>query len=81
MSGTYTVTMGDRGRLVVPIELREHVGIDAGDTLILVETSAGVVMMTREQALEQIHAQLTGPSLVAELVSERRAAASAEDGT
>ncbi|MFC0644516.1 AbrB/MazE/SpoVT family DNA-binding domain-containing protein [Cellulomonas phragmiteti] len=79
MSGTYTVTMGDRGRLVVPMELREHVGIGAGDTLILVETPAGVVMMTREQALEQIHTQLAGPSLVAELVAERRAAA-VEDG-
>ncbi|MBD8059279.1 AbrB/MazE/SpoVT family DNA-binding domain-containing protein [Cellulomonas sp. JH27-2] len=79
MSGTYAVTMGDRGRLVVPAELREHAGLAAGDPLILLETSAGVVMMTRDQALAQVRAQLTGESLVAELVRERRTAASAED--
>ena len=79
MSGTYAVTMGDRGRLVVPAELRAHAGLAAGDPLILLETSAGVVMMTRDQALAQVRAQLTGESLVAELVRERRTAASAED--
>lgn len=79
MSGTYAVTMGDRGRLVVPAELREHVGLSTGVPLILLETSAGVVMMTRDQALAQVREQLTGESLVAELVRERRDAASAED--
>jgi len=71
--------MGDRGRLVVPAELREHAGLSAGDPLILLETSAGVVMMTRDQALAQVREQLTGASLVSELVRERREAASAED--
>ena len=79
MSGTYAVTMGDRGRLVVPAELREHAGLSTGVPLILLETSAGVVMMTRDQALAQVREQLTGESLVAELVRERRDAASAED--
>ena len=41
MSGTYSITMGDRGRLVVPIELRERAGLTEGTPLVLVETDGG----------------------------------------
>jgi bifunctional DNA-binding transcriptional regulator/antitoxin component of YhaV-PrlF toxin-antitoxin module len=53
MSGTYVVTMGDRGRLVVPVELREHAGLVEGRQLVMLETSGGVVLLTREQAKER----------------------------
>jgi bifunctional DNA-binding transcriptional regulator/antitoxin component of YhaV-PrlF toxin-antitoxin module len=75
----YTVTMGDRGRLVVPSELRQHAGWDSGSTLVLFETSRGVVMLTREQLKELVRADLGGPSLVDELLAGRRREAAAED--
>lgn len=75
MSGTYAVVMGDRGRLVVPTELRERLQLKPGSALLLVETADGVVMATREQAKRLLRAQLAGSSLVEELLAERRAAA------
>lgn len=79
MDGTYAVTMGDRGRLVVPAELRERAGLSAGTPLILVEGASGLAVLTREQAREQLRRQLEGSDLVGELLAERRRAAAAED--
>lgn len=81
MRGTYTVTMGDRGRLVVPAELRERAGLQEGRPLVLVETDAGVVLLTREQLKARVRADLTGLDLVDELLAGRRAAARDEDRT
>lgn len=78
MSGTYAVVMGDRGRLVVPAELRERLSLEPGTPLILVETGDGVVLATRDQAKRLVRQQLAGPSLVAELLEDRRQAAAAE---
>jgi AbrB family looped-hinge helix DNA binding protein len=79
MSGTYTVVMGDRGRLVVPMELRERLDLRAGSTLLLLETPEGIVVATRDQAKRLIRHQLQGGgSVVDELVAERRQAADAE---
>lgn len=49
VSGTYAVVVGDRGRLVVPAEVRERAGLVEGTTLVLIETPSGIVMMTRRQ--------------------------------
>jgi AbrB family looped-hinge helix DNA binding protein len=73
--------MGDRGRLVVPAELRERAGLREGRPLVLVETDAGVVLLTREQLTARVRADLTGLDLVDELLAERRAAAHDEDRT
>lgn len=75
MGGTYNATMGDRGRLVVPAELREHAGLMPGTPLILMDTDDGIVVMTRDQLRERIRKELAGPSLVDELIAERRAEA------
>jgi bifunctional DNA-binding transcriptional regulator/antitoxin component of YhaV-PrlF toxin-antitoxin module len=79
MSGTYNVTMGDRGRLVVPIELREHAGLVEGRQLVMLETSGGVVLLTREQMKKRVRADLAGLDLVAELLAERRQQAAQDD--
>ena len=77
--GTYTVTVGDRGRFVLPSGLRENTGLHEGDVLVLVETDDGVVMLTRAQARRRVRADLSGLDLVSELLAERRAASTAED--
>jgi AbrB family looped-hinge helix DNA binding protein len=79
MGGIYSVVMGDRGRLVVPMELRERLDLKAGSTLLLLETPEGIVVATRDQAKRLIRHQLQGDgSVVDELLAERRQAADVE---
>lgn len=79
VSGTYTVVVGDRGRLVVPAEVRERAGLVEGTTLVLLETPSGIVLMTRGQLRDRVRDELAGLDLVGELLSERRSAATNED--
>jgi AbrB family looped-hinge helix DNA binding protein len=79
MNGTYQVVMGDRGRLVIPAEIRERAGLSEGTALILLETPTGLVLLTRPQLQELVQADLAGLDLVGELLIERRAEAAAED--
>jgi len=81
MSGTYQVVMGDRGRLVIPADLRERTGLSEGTPLILLETPTGLVLLTRPQLQEVVRADLAGLDLVGELLGERRAEAAADDVT
>ena len=73
------MVMGDRGRLVIPAELRERAGLAEGTSLILFETPRGLVLLTRPQLQELVRADLAGLDLVGELLAERRADAHAED--
>jgi len=79
VSGTYNVTMGDRGRLVIPAALRERTGLREGTPLVLVETARGVALLTRDQVKEMVRSDLAGLDLVDELLAERRQGAAAED--
>ncbi|MGH8889360.1 MAG: AbrB/MazE/SpoVT family DNA-binding domain-containing protein [Acidothermaceae bacterium] len=79
MSGTYPVVMGDRGRLVIPAELRAKLDLKAGSPLIMVETPHGVVLTTRDQLKQLVRSQLQGLDLVDELLAERRRSAALED--
>ncbi len=79
MSGTYQIHMGDRGRLVIPADLRERAGLTEGTALVLLETQTGLVLLTRPQLQQLVRADLTGLDLVNELLAERRAAATVED--
>lgn len=79
MSGTYTASMGDRGRLVIPASLRERAGLVEGRPVVLLETARGIVLLTREQLKELVRADLDGLDLVAELLGERRREAAADD--
>ena len=79
MSGTHTVVVGDRGRIVVPAEVRDEAGLVAGTALVLLATPEGLVLLTREQLLARVRGELEGVDLVAELLAERRQAAEQED--
>ncbi len=73
--------MGDRGRLVIPAELRSRAGLTEGTPLVLLDTPSGVVMMSREQLKARVRSELAGLDLVGELLAERRRAAVDEDAT
>jgi len=79
MSGTHQVTVGDRGRIVVPAEVRERAELTEGTALVLMETPGGIVLMTREQLRTRVRNELAGLDLVTELLDERRRAAAQED--
>lgn len=80
MSTTYAISMGDRGRLVVPRELRDRQEWSQGTELLVIESPGGVVLVSREQALALLRSQLAGASLVEELVAQRRLEAQRENG-
>lgn len=79
MSGTYQVVVGARGRLVVPSDVRERAGLTEGTVLVLLETPAGLILLTREQLRQRVRDDLAGVDLVGELLADRRSAAAAED--
>lgn len=79
MGGTYTVTIGYRGTVVIPAELRMSAGIREGGTLVFVQTDGGIVLLTREQLKERVPHDVADTDLVTQLFAERRANAVAED--
>jgi len=72
--------MGDRGRLVIPAEVRAEHGFEEGTALVLVDTAAGLVLLTRAQLRDRVRADLVGADLVASLLADRRREAAAEAG-
>jgi len=71
--------MGDRGRLVVPADVRLRAGLAEGTPLILLETATGLVLLTREQVRARVRDELAGTDLVASLLADRGRDADAED--
>lgn len=72
--------MGDRGRVVVPAEVRAHHGFEKGTPLIFMESPWGLILTSREALLARIQTELEGTNLVEELLIERRREAVIEDG-
>jgi AbrB family looped-hinge helix DNA binding protein len=79
MNGTYQVTMGDQGRLVIPAELRAQAGLTEGTTVVLIAAPVGLLLVTQDELRSLVRADLAGLHLVGELLAERRAQAAAED--
>lgn len=75
MSTTESVVIGDRGRLVVPLELRQRQGGKQGERLLAIELDGGVLLAMPELVKKIVRKQLAGDSLVGELLAERRAEA------
>lgn len=74
-----TLVLGKQGRLVIPAEIREELGLAPGDTL-HVHVSGGRVVLERPQdavaALRRLGERVPAArSLVDELLAERRRAA------
>jgi AbrB family looped-hinge helix DNA binding protein len=71
--------VGDRGRIVLPAELRQRRNWPEGTTLVAVETDRGVILTRRDELESLVRDQLAGRDVVAELLEERRSAAVRED--
>lgn len=79
MDTTFVASMGDRGRLVIPAELRSRQQWEQGMPLLMIETAGGVILVTRAQAKALVRSQLDGVDALGALLAERRAAAESED--
>ena len=69
--------MGDRGRIVIPQQIREAQGLNPGDKLVMFSDEKGMTLMTRDQLRDKMWADIKNPevSLVDELIADRRAEA------
>lgn len=80
---TYTLALGDRGRLVLPAPVRRRLGVEAGDRLIAVVDEDGVRLVPLREQIGRMAGMFRdvapGRSLVDELIAERRAEAVRED--
>jgi len=77
-----TVVIGRQGRLVIPVEVRNALGLSSGDRLHLRVSGDRIVLERPEHAVSELRrlgAKVPrARSLVDELLAERRAAAAAE---
>ena len=77
-----TVTIGAQGRVVLPREVRERLGLAAGQRLSVSVRGRALVLERPEDAVAELQALGrdlgAGRSLVDELLAERRAAADGE---
>ncbi len=84
MSETTTpvsVRFGEQGRLVVPGRLREALGFEPGDPLVVRVQDGRLVVESRESVVRRIQERFATPgrSLVDELIAERRREARQEE--
>lgn len=75
MSDT-SVRVGPKGRVVIPATIRKQCHIEEGDELLVIAETNGIRLATRQQVIDELQGSLAGgPSLVDELIAERRAEA------
>ncbi|AWM40149.1 SpoVT / AbrB like domain protein [Gemmata obscuriglobus] len=72
------VILGKGGRLVIPITMRNEIGIQAGDILVLESDGDSLLVRTRDRVLREVQASFADivPAdvlLSDELIAERRA--------
>lgn len=70
---THAITVGDRGRFVLPLEVRDRHGWEQGTPLVAVDTDEGLLVMSVEESLRWLRQRISGRDLVAELLDERHA--------
>ena len=81
MSDTDVVTVGPKGRVVIPVDIRNRLGISEGSELVVVVEGDGVLLLPRSAVKRRLREMFAGvrTSMSAELMRDRRAAAAAED--
>lgn len=74
---SYPLTVGDKGRLVIPAELRLAHGWESGTAVIAVDAPGGVLLLTLDEALARIRGSEVGS--VDDFLAGRRAEQVAEE--
>jgi AbrB family looped-hinge helix DNA binding protein len=81
----YRVRVAAGGRIVIPAEVRQVLGVKEGDELILYPSDGGYRVSTVELVVKEAQAYFRqfkrpGTSVVDELITERRQEAATEEG-
>jgi AbrB family looped-hinge helix DNA binding protein len=81
MSDTTTITVGPKGRVVIPVEVRRALGLVEGSELVTLVEGDAVVLLPRRAVKARLRAMFDGVagSMATELIEERRAAAAEEE--
>lgn len=80
MSDTSVVSVGPKGRVVIPAEIRRELGITEGSELVAMIEGVAVILVPRSAVKERLRSMFAGmpASLSDELRADRRRAAVAE---
>ena len=83
MGGTHVVSVGPKGRVVIPVELRRELGIREGSELVALVEGEAVVLVPRSAIKSRLRSMFAdvGVSMREELLEDRRREASRESGT
>jgi len=78
MSGTSVVSVGPKGRVVIPAEIRRELDIREGSELVALVEGEAVVLVPRSAIKSRLRSIFAGldVSMRDELIAERRAEAS-----
>lgn len=73
----FPVKLGEGGRVVIPVDVRNELGIDIGDELMLYMEEGKLILLTRKQAIKYVQEQMAkyeiGDRVLSqELMDERR---------
>ena len=80
MSDTFTVTVGPKGRVVIPAPLRHEVGVALGDQLVALADGDGILLLPRAAVKARLRRMFAdvGAIMTDDLLRERRAEAISE---
>lgn len=75
MSDTHRVSVGPKGRVVIPAVIRRELGIEEGSELVALVEGAAVVLVPRSAIKSRLRSMFAdvGVSMREELIAERRA--------
>lgn len=81
MSDTNVVSVGPKGRVVIPAPIRRELRIVEGSELVAMVEGGAVVLLPRSEVKRRLRSMFAGvqSSLAQELISERRREADKED--
>ena len=72
MGTTHVLRVGDRGRVVLPVELREELGLQQGDYITVTVVDGKLTAQSPSEALGRVRRALRGTGVVEELLADRR---------
>lgn len=82
MGDTNVLSVGPKGRVVIPVEIRRQLGIEEGSQLVALVEGEGVLLLPRDAVKQRLRGMFAGvrTSMAEELIRDRRAAAAKESG-
>lgn len=80
MSDTFKIIVGEKGRVVIPAEIRTRHNWELGSELILIESENGIIVTTQRESINKLRGILRGSGFtVDQYLEEKRVMAQRED--